>query len=162
MNSKVYEEYNYWLGPNEGSNWNEYITEQVAHGALGKFNAIDWQQLNETILLKEEYWQERSAAALGELRSPEAIELLKKLLDSTFSEVAIAAASELYWTEEVIEEKYSNKIQRIIDNFPDEEIESYPELKKLLKNHKTKFPNGKTEIKWRQTTDSNLSSTNWK
>jgi len=32
MNSKVYEEYNYWLGANEDSNWNEYITEQVAHG----------------------------------------------------------------------------------------------------------------------------------
>jgi len=133
MNSKIYEEYNYWLGPNEDSNWNEYITEQVAHGVLGKFNAMDWQQLNEAILLKDEYWQERSAAALGELRSPEAIELLKKLLDSTFSEVAIAATSELDWTEAVIEEKYSNKIQRIIDNLPDEEIDCYPELKNLLK-----------------------------
>ena len=133
MNSKIYEEYNYWLGPNEDSNWNEYITEQVAHGVLGKFNAMDWQQLNESILLKEEYWQERSAAALGELRSPEAIEILKKLLDSTFSEVAVAAASELDWTEAFIEEKYSNKIQRIIDNLPDEEIDSYPELKNLLK-----------------------------
>lgn len=133
MNSKIYEKYNYWLGPNEDSNWNEYITEQVAHGVLGKFNAMDWQQLNESILLKEEYWQERSAAALGELRSPEAIELLKKLLDSTFSEVAIAAASEPDWTEAVIDEKYSNKIQRIIDNLPDEEIDSYPELKNLLK-----------------------------
>jgi hypothetical protein len=51
MNSKVYEEYNYWLGPNEDSNWNEYITEQIAHGVLGKFNAMDWQQLNESILL---------------------------------------------------------------------------------------------------------------
>lgn len=133
MNSKIFEEYNYWLGPNEDTNWNEYITEQVAHGVLGKFNAMDWQQLNEAILLKEEYWQERSAAALGELRSPEAIELLKKFLDSTFSEVAIAAASELDWTEAVIEEKYCNKIQRIIDNLPDEEIDCYPELKNLLK-----------------------------
>ncbi|WP_277761599.1 HEAT repeat domain-containing protein [Pseudomonas sp. A34-9] len=133
MSSKVYEEYNYWLGANKDSNWNEYITEQVAHGVLGKFNAMDWQQLDETILLKEEYWQERSATALGELRSPEAIELLKKLLDSRFSEVAIAAASELDWTEVVIEEKYSNKIQRIIDNLTDEEVESYPELKNLLK-----------------------------
>lgn len=133
MHSKVYEEYDYWLGPNEDSNWNEYTTEQVAHGVLGKFNVMDWQQLNEAILLKEEYWQERSAAALGELRSPEAIELLKKLLDSTFSEVAIAAVSELDWTEAAIEEKYSNKIQRIIDNLPDEEIDCYPELKNLLK-----------------------------
>jgi len=133
MNSKVYEEYNYRLGPNEDSNWNEYITEQVAHGVLGKFNAMDWQQLNEAILSKEEYWQERSATALGELRSPEAIEILKKLLDSTFSKVAVAAASELDWTEAVIEEKYSNKIQRIIDNLPDEEIDCYPELKNLLK-----------------------------
>ncbi|WP_414870061.1 hypothetical protein [Pseudomonas sp. IT-347P] len=41
---------------------------------------MDWQQLNESILLKEEYWQERSAAALGELRSPETIELLKNFL----------------------------------------------------------------------------------
>jgi HEAT repeat protein len=133
MNSKVYEEYNYRLGPNEDSNWNEYITEQVAHGVLGKFNAMDWQQLNEAILSKEEYWQERSATALGELRSPEAIEILKKLLDSKFSKVAVAAASELDWTEAVIEEKYSNKIQRIIDNLPDEEIDCYPELKNLLK-----------------------------
>ncbi|TKJ86337.1 hypothetical protein PkoCFBP13504_06505 [Pseudomonas koreensis] len=133
MNSKIYEEYNYWLGPNEDSNWNEYITEQVAHGVLGKFNAMDWQQLNEAILSKEEYWQERSATALGELRSPEAIEILKKLLDSTFSKVAVAAASELDWTEAVIEEKHSNKIQRIIDNLPDEEIDCYPELKNLLK-----------------------------
>ncbi|QXI09873.1 HEAT repeat domain-containing protein [Pseudomonas zeae] len=133
MNSKIYEEYNYWLGPNEDSNWNEYINEQVAHGVLGKFNAMDWQQLNEAILSKEEYWQERSATALGELRSPEAIEILKKLLDSTFSKVAVAAASELDWTEAVIEEKYSNKIQRIIDNLPDEEIDCYPELKNLLK-----------------------------
>jgi HEAT repeat protein len=145
MNSKVYEEYNYRLGPNEDSNWNEYITEQVAHGVLGKFNAMDWQQLNESILLKEEYWQERSAAALGELRSPEAIEILKKLLDSTFSEVAVAAASELDWTEAFIEEKYSNKIQRIIDNLPDEEIDCYPELKNLLKNQKAKVPNKKSE-----------------
>lgn len=136
MNSKVYEEYNYWLGANEDSNWNEYITEQVAHGVLGKLNAMDWQQLNEAILLKEEYWQKRSVAALGELRSPEAIELLKKLLDSTFSEVAIAAASELDWTEAVIEEKYCNKIQRIIDNLPNEKIDCYPELKNLLKKIK--------------------------
>ncbi|QAX85855.1 hypothetical protein C2E19_19255 [Pseudomonas sp. DTU12.3] len=131
--NKIFEEYNYWLGPNEDSNWNEYITEQVAYGVLRKFNIMNWQQLNEAILLKEEYWQERSAAALGELRSPEAIEVLKKLLDSRFSEVAIAAASELDWTEAAIEEKYSNKIQRIIDNLPDEEIDCYPELKNLLK-----------------------------
>ncbi|WP_418951615.1 hypothetical protein [Pseudomonas granadensis] len=51
--------------------------------------------MHETILTKEEYWQERSAAALGELRSPDAIEVLKKLLDSDFIGVAIAAASEL-------------------------------------------------------------------
>lgn len=133
MNSKAYEELNYWLGPNEDSNWNEYITEQVAHGVLGKFSAMDWQLLNETILSKEAYWQERSAAALGELRSPEAIEILKKLLESKFSEVAIAAASELDWTEAVIEEKYSNKIQKIINNLSDEEIDSYPELISLLR-----------------------------
>ena len=133
MDSKAYEELNYWIGPNEDSNWNEYVTEQVAHGVLGKFSAMDWQQLNETILSKEEYWQERSAAALGELRSPEAIEILKKLLESKFSEVAIAAASELDWTEAVIEEKYSNKIQKIINNLSDEEIDSYPELINLLK-----------------------------
>jgi len=84
MNNKDYEEFNYWLGPNEDSNWNEYITEQVAHGILRKFSAMDWQLLNEVILSKEEYWQERSAAALGELRSPEAIEILKNFLNPSF------------------------------------------------------------------------------
>ncbi|QXE10590.1 MULTISPECIES: HEAT repeat domain-containing protein [Pseudomonas] len=133
MNSKAYEEYNYWLGQNENSNWNEYITEQVAYGILRNFGAMDWQLFNEAILSKEEYWQERSAAVLGELRSPEAIKILKKLLESKFSEVAIAAASELDWTEAVIEEKYSNNIQEIINNLSDEENDSHPEIINLLR-----------------------------
>ncbi|MFJ2485640.1 HEAT repeat domain-containing protein [Pseudomonas sp. NPDC087639] len=136
MNSKTYDEYNYWLGQNEDSNWNEYITEQVAHGVLGKFNAEDWQLLYDTILSKEEYWQERSAAALGEQRSPDAIEILKKLLDSKFTEVTIAAASELDWTEALIEHKYAEKIQSIIDNLSLDELESHPELANLLKKSK--------------------------
>lgn len=74
MDSKVFDEYNYWLGQSEDSNWNEYITEQVAKGVLGKFSAEDWNRLNDTILSREEYWQERSAAALGENRSTQAIE----------------------------------------------------------------------------------------
>lgn len=132
MNSKIYDEYNYWLGQNEDSNWNEYISEQVAHGVLKKFNTEDWNLLYETILSKEEYWQERSAAALGEHRSPEAIETLKKLLDSKFTEVTIAAASELDWAGVVIEHKYAEKIQAIIDSLPPEDMDSYPELFNLL------------------------------
>ncbi|WP_447796182.1 HEAT repeat domain-containing protein [Pseudomonas moraviensis] len=136
MNSKIYEEYNHWLGQNEDSNWNEYITEQVAQGVLKKFNAEDWKLLHDTILSMEQYWQERSAAALGELRSADAIEILKLLLDSEFIEVSIAAASELDWTETPIETKYAEKIQNIIDQLPPEEIDYYPELYNLLEKAK--------------------------
>ncbi len=136
MNSKAYEEYCHWLGQDEDSSWNEYITEQVAQGVLRKFDVEDWKFLHETILRKEEYWQERSAAALGELRSPDAIEVLKKLLDSDFIGVAIAAASELDWTETMIEHEYFEKIKRIIAQLPPDEIDSYPELSNLLKKVK--------------------------
>ncbi|WP_085641177.1 MULTISPECIES: hypothetical protein [unclassified Pseudomonas] len=132
MNSKAYEEYNYWLGPNEDSNWNEYITEQVAKGVLEKFSTDDWKQLNDSILSKEEYWQERSAAALGEQRSTYAIEILKRLLDSSFIEVSIAAASELDWADTQIESKYLERIQEIINTLTREDLESYPELESLL------------------------------
>jgi hypothetical protein len=138
MNSKTYDEYNCWLGQSDDSNWNEYITEQVAHGVLQKFDSEDWKLLRETILSKEEYWQERSTAALGELRSHDAIAILKALLDSKFPEVTIAAASELDWTEAAIEQEYTVKIQKIIDLLPPEESDSYPELARLLrktKNH---------------------------
>jgi len=133
MNSKAFDEYNYWLGQSEDSNWNEYITEQVAKGILGKFSAEDWNRLNDTILSRKEYWQERSAAALGENRSTQAIEILKKLLDSPFTEVLIVSASELDWSEVPIENKYAKKIQAIINSLTHEELESYPELEKLLK-----------------------------
>jgi HEAT repeat protein len=136
MTSKTYNEYNYWLGQNEDSNWNEYITEQVAQGVLRKFDSEDWKLLRETILSKEEYWQERSTAALGELRSHDAIEILKALLDSNFPEVTIAAASELDWTEAAIEQEYAGKIQKIIDLLPPEEVDSYPEFASLLKKTK--------------------------
>ncbi|MFJ4195789.1 HEAT repeat domain-containing protein [Pseudomonas sp. NPDC089534] len=136
MSSKAYEEYNYWLGPNEDSNWNEYITEQVARGVLGKFSTDDWKQLNDSILSKEEYWQERSAAALGEQRSTYAIEILKKLLDSSFIEVSIAAASELDWADTQIESKYFERIQAIINTLTREDLESYPELESLLEKAK--------------------------
>ena len=138
MNSKTYDQYNYWLGQSDDSNWNEYITEQVAHGVLEKFNAEDWKRLHKTILSNEEFWQARSAAALGELRSPEAIEILKALLDSEFTEITIAAASELDWAEVAIEQEYAVKIQKIIDLLPPVEVDSYPELVSLLrktKNH---------------------------
>ncbi|WP_236195299.1 HEAT repeat domain-containing protein [Pseudomonas glycinae] len=133
MNSKAFDEYNYWLGQIEDSNWNEYITEQVAKGVLGEFSAEDWNRLNDTILSSEEYWQERSAAALGENRSTQAIEILKKLLDSPFTEVLIVSASELDWSEVPIENKYAKKIQAIINSLNHEELESYPELENLLK-----------------------------
>jgi len=136
MNSKAYKEYCHWLGQDEDSSWNEYITEQVAQGVLKKFDVEDWKFLHETILTKEEYWQERSAAALGELRSPDAIEVLKTLLDSDFIGVAIAAASELDWTETMIEHEYFEKIKRIIAQLPPDEIDSYPELSNLLKKVK--------------------------
>jgi hypothetical protein len=133
MNSKAFDEYNYWLGQSEDSNWNEYITEQVAKGVLGKFSADDWSRLSDTILSREEYWQERSAAALGEHRSTQAIEILKKLLDSPFTEVLIASASELDWSEAPIENKYAKKIQAVIDTLNHEKLEPYPELETLLK-----------------------------
>lgn len=133
MDSKAFDEYNYWLDQSEGANWNEYITEQVAKGVLGKFSAEDWNRLNDTILSREEYWQERSAATLGENRSAQAIEILKKLLDSPFTEVLIVSASELDWSEVPIENKYAKKIQAIINSLNHEELESYPELENLLK-----------------------------
>lgn len=114
MDSKAFDEYNYWLGQSEDSNWNEYITEQVAKGVLGKFSAEDWNRLNDTILSREEYWQERSAATLGENRSTQAIEILKKLLDSPFTEVLIVSASELDWSEVPIENKYTKKYKLLL------------------------------------------------
>lgn len=140
MISKAFDEYNYWLGQNEDTNWNEYITEQVAKGVLGKFSADDWSWLNDTILSREEYWQERSAAALGEHRSTQAIEILKKLLDSPFTEVLIASAAELDWSETPMENKYAKKIQSIIDKLNHEELESYPELVNLLKKASSAQP----------------------
>jgi HEAT repeat protein len=137
MNSKTFEEYKYWLGQSDDSNWNEYIIEQVAHGVLEKFNAEDWKLLHNTILSNEEFWQARSAAALGELRSYDAIEILKTLLDSKFPEVTIAAASELDWTGAAIGQQYAMKIQKIIDLLPPEEVDSYPELASLLRKTKS-------------------------
>ena len=132
MYSKEFDELNYWLGPDEGSNWNEYIAEQVAEGVLEKFSMEDWKELNSSTLSKAKYWQERSADALGEQRSASAIETLKKLLDSQYKEVLIATASELDWTETPIEKTYADKIKRIISSLSEEELESCPELTNLL------------------------------
>ncbi|TPG75639.1 HEAT repeat domain-containing protein [Pseudomonas arsenicoxydans] len=140
MKSKEFDELNYWLGPDENSTWNEYTAEQVAKGVLEKFSTEDWQRLNNSILSKAEYWQERSAAALGEQRSASAIEILKTLLDSQHKEVIIAAASELDWTEASIEQALAKKIKHIIESMSVEELDSYPELTNLLK----KAENSKT------------------
>jgi hypothetical protein len=99
---------------------------------LEKFSTEDWKELNSSILSKARYWQERSAAALGEQRSPTAIEILKTLLDSQYKEVLIAAASELDWTETSIEQACATKIKRIISRISAAELEPHPELTSLL------------------------------
>lgn len=128
---ELFDRLQHWFGDSEAANWNEYTTEQVAKGVLGAFTPTQWQRLGETLLSWPEYWQQRCAVSLGELRTPPAIALLKRLLaDSPYLDVRIMAIYELDWAEAAIEQRYAPCIQEVMDNLCAEDIE--PELHSLL------------------------------
>lgn len=126
-----FEQLQYWIGDSPASNWNEYITEQVGRGVLRVFTPEQWQRLEAILLSQPEYWQQRCTVSLGELRSPVAIDLLKRLLaDSTYLDVRILAIYELDWAETTIERRYAPCIQQVMDGLAEDQIE--PELHRLL------------------------------
>ncbi|KAF0864999.1 HEAT repeat domain-containing protein [Pseudomonas sp. LD120] len=128
---ELFDRLHHWFGDSEAANWNEYIAEQVAKGVLGAFNPAQWQRLGETLLSRPEYWQHRCAVSLGELRTPPAITLLKRLLaESPYLDVRVMAIYELDWAEAAIERRYASCILEIMDNLTEEGIE--PELHSLL------------------------------
>ncbi|UVL00706.1 hypothetical protein [Pseudomonas sp. B21-048] len=68
------------------------------------FKNQQWERLEQEILQKPEYWQQRCAVSLGEDRTEQAIKLLKLLLSSScYIDVKIIATYELDWAEVPIE-----------------------------------------------------------
>ncbi|MCE4058194.1 HEAT repeat domain-containing protein [Pseudomonas sp. Au-Pse12] len=136
---ELFERLHHWFGDSEAANWNEYTAEQVAKGVLHAFTPAQWQRLGETLLSRPEYWQHRCAVSLGELRSPPAIDLLKRLLvDSPYLDVRVMAIYELDWSEVAIEHHYAPCILEIMDNLSEEGIE--PELHSLLTKAESAAP----------------------
>ncbi|WP_430446437.1 MAG: HEAT repeat domain-containing protein [Pseudomonas piscis] len=120
-----------WIGDSEAANWNEYITEHVAKGVLQAFTAAQWQRLDALLLDQPEYWQQRCAVSLGELRGPQAIALLKRLLvQSPYLDVRIMAIYELDWAEVAIERRYALPVREVMARLPEDQVE--PELHSLL------------------------------
>lgn len=133
---ELWQKLEHWIGDSEAANWTEYTTEMVAKGVLIDFTATQWALLDQTLLSKPEYWQQRCTVSLGEDRSAPAIALLKRLLlESAYLDVRILAIYELDWCETPIERKYAPCIEAIIQRLPVEEIE--PELKSLLAKAET-------------------------
>lgn len=121
-----------WIGNSKDSNWTEYSTQLVAKTVLVDFQPPHWERLEEEILTRPEYWQQRCAVSLGEDRSDSAIRILKLLLsNSIYQDVQIIAIYQLDWADVAIEKKYSQIIKKIIEVLPDNEVE--PELHSLLK-----------------------------
>lgn len=128
---ETYEKLHSWIGDSEESNWTEYSTELVAKSVLIDFKNQQWERLEQEILQKPEYWQQRCAVSLGEDRTEQAIKLLKLLLSSScYKDVKIIATYELDWAEVPIEKKYAPFIRELIETTPIDEIE--PELNRLL------------------------------
>ena len=129
--NETYEKLHSWIGDSEESNWTEYGTELVAKSVLIDFKDQQWERLEQEILQKPEYWQQRSAVSFGEDRTEQAIKLLKLLLSSScYKDVKIIATYELDWAEVPIEKKYAPFIRELIETTPIDEIE--PELNRLL------------------------------
>ncbi|MFJ5257525.1 HEAT repeat domain-containing protein [Pseudomonas sp. NPDC088414] len=129
---EVYEKLCSWIGDSEESNWTEYSTELVAKTVLIDFKDQHWSRLEQEILEKPEYWQQRCAVSLGEDRTEHAIKILKLLLsNSEYKDVKIIAIYELDWAEVPMEKKYSSHIKKIIDSTPATEVET--EIYSLLK-----------------------------
>lgn len=128
---EIYEKFHSWIGDSEESIWTEYSTQLVAKSVLIDFKDQQWERLEQEILQKPEYWQQRCAVSLGEDRTEYAIKLLKLLLSSSrYKDVKIIAIYELDWAEVPVEKKYVPFIKEIIDAMPIDEIE--PELNSLL------------------------------
>ncbi|WP_339526253.1 HEAT repeat domain-containing protein [Pseudomonas sp. EL_65y_Pfl2_R96] len=128
---EAYEKLHSWIGDSEESNWTEYSTELVAKSVLIDFKDQQWERLEQEILQKPEYWQQRCAVSLGDDRTEHAIKLLKLLLSSScYKDVKIIVIYELDWTEVPVEKQYAPFIKEIIETTPIAEIE--PELNSLL------------------------------
>jgi hypothetical protein len=129
--NETYEKLHSWIGDSEESNWTEYGTELVAKSVLIDFKDQQWERLEQEILQKPEYWQQRCAASLGKDRTEQAIKLLKLLLSSScYKDVKIIATYELDWAEAPIEKKYASSIRKFIETTPIDKVE--PELNRLL------------------------------
>ncbi len=125
------EQLQHWIGDSESANWNEYITEHVAKGVLRAFTPAQWQRLDAMLLDQPEYWQQRCAVSLGELRGTQAIGLLKRLLvESPYLDVRIMAIYELDWAEIAIERRYALPVREVMALLPEDQVE--PELHSLL------------------------------
>lgn len=128
---ELYEKLNTWIGDSEETNWTAYTTELVAIVVLRDFTQVQWARLEETVLSKPEYWQQRCAVSLGEDRSVAALDILKlMLLKSAYADVRIICIYELDWAETPIERLYVSSIKDVINSLPAEQVE--PELKSLL------------------------------
>lgn len=73
QSDELWQKLEYWIGDSEAVNWTEYTTEMVAKGVLIDFTATQWALLDQTLLSKPEYWQQRCTVSLGEDRSAPAI-----------------------------------------------------------------------------------------
>ncbi|WP_199913879.1 hypothetical protein [Stenotrophomonas sp. YAU14A_MKIMI4_1] len=136
MTRNPYSEFLYWLGDSEGSNWNEYICEQVGLGVILRFSQQDWDKLQKTMAHQPSYWLQRCAVSLGTPRHPLAIKILKTLLATDDLDTQIMAAYELDWSEEPIEHELETVISQLISRIPEAERSDYPEVESLLKKSK--------------------------
>lgn len=111
MNEAVLMEFDKSMGSEESS-WHDYHLE-VASAVLSRFSEHDWKTLENNILARPPYWQERCAEAIGYMDNDEGVEALTRFLESPHLSVAAIAASELDNMEITLPAKLRGRLLRI-------------------------------------------------
>lgn len=112
MEKQILTEFYLSLG-RENSMWHDFHLE-VSSALLEKFSDDEWAKLRDQVLLRQIYWQERCATAIGYLENERGVDILKDLIDSDHVSIAAIAASELDNMQISLPKSYRTRLLKLL------------------------------------------------